>query len=85
MVNKVIRTAERFDMLPRGGCVIAALSGGADSVAMLHCLISVKEKFNIKVAAAHLNHQLRGEEADRDEAFCKILEYLLFRNLGLNS
>ncbi len=73
MVNKVIRTAERFDMLPRGGCVIAALSGGADSVAMLHCLISVKEKFNIKVAAAHLNHQLRGEEADRDEAFCKIL------------
>ncbi len=73
MVNKVIRTVERFDMLPSGGCVIAALSGGADSVAMFHCLISIKEKYNLNLAAAHLNHQLRGEEADRDEGFCKIL------------
>lgn len=73
MIDKVIAAVEKYSMLKNGGKVIVALSGGADSVALLHSLISIKEKYNISISAAHLNHLLRGEEADRDERFCKIL------------
>lgn len=60
-------------MLQRGDRVIVALSGGADSVSLFHILCSLREKLDLTVYAAHLNHNLRGEEADRDESFCKIL------------
>lgn len=53
--------------------VIVALSGGADSVSLLHFLISIKEKYNLTVYAAHLNHNLRGEESQRDENFVRTL------------
>ena len=55
------------------GGVLVALSGGADSVCMLDLFVSAKKDglFPYPIAAAHLNHMLRGEEADRDNAFCK--------------
>ncbi len=73
MVNAVLRAVEQYDMLSPGDSVIVALSGGADSVSLLHVLISIKEKYNLNIYAAHLNHLLRGIEAERDEHFCKIL------------
>lgn len=73
MINAVLRTIERYCMLQNGDTVIVALSGGADSVALLHILYSIKERYNLTLYAAHLNHQLRGDEAERDENFCKIL------------
>ena len=73
MTDAVVQTVARHDLLQNGDSVIVALSGGADSVALLHVLYSLKEQYNLKLYAAHLNHQLRGEEADRDEQFCKIL------------
>ena len=51
----------------------SVVSGGADSVALLHVLHSLKEELEIGVFAAHFNHAIRGEEADRDEAFVKAL------------
>ena len=56
---------------PRGG-VIVAFSGGADSVCLLHLFLTAAARgdFPHPVAAAHLNHALRGEESDRDERFC---------------
>jgi tRNA(Ile)-lysidine synthase len=58
-------------MLPRGGRVLVALSGGPDSVALLHVLRTLERRGELAVAAAaHFNHQLRGAEADEDEAFC---------------
>lgn len=54
-----------------GDRVLCALSGGADSTAMLWCLHSLREELGITVAAAHFNHRLRGEESDRDEAFVR--------------
>lgn len=56
-----------------GDRVVCALSGGADSVALLHGLLQVKEEFSLTVAAAHFNHCLRGEESDREEAFVRDL------------
>ena len=73
MVDSVLRAVERYDMLQSGDSVVVGLSGGADSVSLLHVLNSINEKYNLNIYAAHLNHMLRGEEAERDEAFCKIL------------
>jgi tRNA(Ile)-lysidine synthase len=57
----------------RGQRILLALSGGADSVALLHALLAVRRKFHFEVAAAHLNHGLRAAESDRDEAFVREL------------
>ncbi len=68
---RAAETVERYDMLPRGSAVLAAFSGGADSSALLHFLCSVRGKRGLRVFAAHVNHGLRGAEADRDEAFVR--------------
>ena len=61
-------------MLRAGGRVLVALSGGADSVALLFLLRELEEAGALTIAAiAHLNHQLRGAESDADEAFCVAL------------
>lgn len=73
MNNQLIRTVEKYNMLQNGDSVIVALSGGADSVALLDALNSIKEKYNLTLYAVHVNHGLRGEEAQRDENFCKSL------------
>lgn len=59
-------------MLPSKS-VLVALSGGADSVALLHIMCELSKKYHFKVYAAHINHMLRGEDADKDEAFSKTL------------
>lgn len=70
---KIERALSDFSMLEKGDKVIVALSGGADSVALLHALNSVKEIYNITLYACHLNHNIRGAEAKRDEDFSKSL------------
>ena len=71
--NKVIEFAENHSMLSAGETVLAAVSGGADSVCMLHILLDLSKKIGFSLCAAHFNHMLRGEEADRDEVFVKNL------------
>lgn len=56
-------------LIEPGETVIAAVSGGADSVALFHLLNLAREEFGIKVVAAHFNHKLRGKESLRDELF----------------
>ncbi len=73
MVNKVISAIEQYNMLSIGDTVIVGLSGGADSCALLLALCSLRDKMSLKVFACHVNHGLRGEEADRDEAFTRAL------------
>lgn len=70
MSLKAMETIGRYRMLPEGSKVIAAVSGGADSTAMLHFLCGIRKERSITVFAAHLNHGLRGKEAQRDEDFC---------------
>ena len=73
VISKTEAAIEKYGLLSGGDSVIIALSGGADSVTLLSVLNSIKEKYNLKLYAAHLNHGIRGEEADNDEKFCKIL------------
>lgn len=73
MLNSVICDLKRYNMIGNATEVTVALSGGADSVALLLCLLEIKEIFGINITAAHLNHCLRGEESDSDEQFVKDL------------
>lgn len=52
-----------------GEKILVGLSGGADSVCLLHLLVSMREEWGLEIRAVHVNHQLRGEEAKRDEEF----------------
>lgn len=69
-VKKVIK---RFGMLEKGGKVVAAVSGGCDSSVLLHVLKSLSTEMDFKIICAHINHNLRGEESKRDEAFVRSL------------
>lgn len=70
MKQKVLKAVESLCKdTPRN--ITVALSGGADSMALLTVLNSLKEELSIELSAAHLNHLIRGEEAMRDEAFVK--------------
>ncbi len=69
MLAKVRKTIEDYGLLARKDRVVAALSGGADSVALLKILIDLAGTYDLFLVAAHLNHGLRGDEADREELF----------------
>ncbi|MFL0248012.1 tRNA lysidine(34) synthetase TilS [Candidatus Clostridium stratigraminis] len=75
MFDKVITTIKENNMFVPNDKVIVAVSGGPDSICLLHILNRIKVKYNLTLYAAHVNHCLRGEEADKDEeyvkAFCK--------------
>ncbi len=73
MKDLIIKADEQFSLFEKGDTVTVALSGGADSVALLYCLISLRESLGITVNAAHLNHSIRGKEADRDQRFVETL------------
>lgn len=70
MHNKVLRTVRDAAMLSAGDRVAVGLSGGADSVCLLHLLLSFCDTLQLTVEAVHVNHGIRGEEAARDEQFC---------------
>lgn len=72
-VEKVQRTIEKHHMLEKGDRVVVGLSGGADSSALLEALYLLKEQYSLSLFAAHINHGIRGEEADNDEAFAESL------------
>lgn len=58
-------------MIDKGDRVIAAVSGGADSVCMLHLLVALKKILEFDIFAVHVHHGLRGQEADRDEEYVR--------------
>lgn len=70
MLEKVKSFISEYNMLQCGEAVCCALSGGADSVALLLILKSLSADFGITVTAVHINHLLRGTESGRDEIFC---------------
>jgi len=69
VLERVRKTITRYNMLPRGSRVAVAVSGGPDSVCLLHVLLELAPAFDVSLSVAHLNHQLRGAESDEDERF----------------
>ena len=73
VLRKMRASAEKYGMLPHGGTVLAAVSGGADSVCLLHALHRLSAEMGFTLRAVHFNHQIRGGEADRDQIFVQKL------------
>ncbi|MBO5317163.1 MAG: tRNA lysidine(34) synthetase TilS [Oscillospiraceae bacterium] len=71
MLNKIPAFIRQYTMVEPGDTVICAVSGGADSIALLFSLYLLRDKLKINLQAAHFNHGLRGTESDRDEAFVR--------------
>jgi tRNA(Ile)-lysidine synthase len=72
VLHPVAAALERTALSP-ASVILAAVSGGPDSVALLHALTALRPRWRFKLKAAHLNHRLRGAEADRDENFVRQL------------
>ncbi len=67
--QRVLTFIRRNRLLSKNDCLLLAVSGGADSVCLLHVILSLKEKLGIALHVAHLDHQLRGEESEADAAY----------------
>src|SRR6266849_5944710 len=67
--ERVLKTISRYNMLPAGARVAVAVSGGADSVCLLHILREAAPRFGLTLSVAHFNHKLRGAASDEDECF----------------
>jgi tRNA(Ile)-lysidine synthase len=68
---QVRKTTAQFNMLTPGEHVLVAVSGGADSTALLFCLNKFASSFPFSLTVAHLNHRIRGAEADEDQDFVR--------------
>ena len=67
--EKVLSTINKHNLIESGDKIVIGISGGPDSVCLLHILSRLKEKLNIELYAAHLNHQIRGIEAQKDALY----------------
>ncbi|MBQ8237860.1 MAG: tRNA lysidine(34) synthetase TilS [Oscillospiraceae bacterium] len=61
----------KYGLIAPGDTVVCAVSGGADSMALLWAMYLLKEEWDLDLSAAHFNHHLRGEESHRDEQFVR--------------
>jgi tRNA(Ile)-lysidine synthase len=73
LIEKVSKYAAEHSMLEGVKTLLVGVSGGADSVCLLHCLLELSKSQGFTVKALHFNHKLRGAESDRDEAFTQEL------------
>ena len=69
LMNKILEYSEEHEMLPESELVLICVSGGADSMCLLEAMRHISYERGFTIAAAHYNHELRGEESDRDETF----------------
>lgn len=77
MPIQVAEYIARHELFGLGEAVLVAVSGGPDSVALLRCLSELASEWGLDLAVGHVNHQLRGEESDQDEAFVVDLAHRL--------
>jgi tRNA(Ile)-lysidine synthase TilS/MesJ len=69
-----VRAALRkHQLVTRGETLVLGVSGGADSLALLHALRALRDEFDLRLHIAHLNHQLRGPDSDEDAEFVAAL------------
>ena len=69
MLKSMETYIRELSLIPPGSHVLCAVSGGADSICLLHALYHLREQIPFTLSAAHFDHQLRGEESRRDVRF----------------
>ncbi|SES93823.1 tRNA(Ile)-lysidine synthase [Natronincola peptidivorans] len=82
MLDKVKKTIKRYDLVEVEDRIVVAVSGGPDSIVLLHALYSLREEFNLQLFVAHLNHNFRGIDAQMDAQyvanFCEAMNVICF-------
>ncbi len=73
IMERIISFIKEHNMIEKGDGIVIGLSGGADSVCLLHALCSMREEYSLRLMAVHVHHGIRGEEALRDLEFSKKL------------
>ncbi|WHH57557.1 tRNA lysidine(34) synthetase TilS [Petroclostridium sp. X23] len=73
IINIIKGTIEKYNMFKPGDGVVVGVSGGPDSVCLLHVLNEIKDEYDIRLYAAHINHRLRGQDAEEDALYVKQL------------
>lgn len=73
MLEQVRTTIEKYSMLAPGDRILTGVSGGPDSVALLHVLKSLSRELGFEITVAHLNHSLRGQDSLDDASFVRYL------------
>ena len=71
--DKVKFTIKKYNMLEKNDRILAGVSGGPDSITLLHVLNSLKKEYSLNIVIAHLDHKFRGEESAADRKFCEDL------------
>ncbi len=81
MIREVKETIKKYELIKKGEGLIVGVSGGADSICLLHILHTLKECMQIELTAVHINHMLRAGEALEDERYveriCAVLDIRL--------
>jgi len=72
-LDKINSTIKKYNMLEKRDLVLVGVSGGPDSVALLHILYELKKEYSLNILIAHLDHKFRGEESRADRRFCEDL------------
>jgi len=70
-LDKIKSTIKKHNMLRKGDGVVVGVSGGPDSITLLHVLNSMKKEYALNILIAHLDHKFRGEESEADRRFCE--------------
>ena len=71
MIDNFIKTIERHGLIEKGDGVVVGVSGGPDSICLLHLLWRIQKEYDLRLFAVHLNHQFRGLDADGDASYVK--------------
>ena len=71
MREKLLKFIKDNEMFTYGDRVLIGVSGGPDSIALMDFLYGIKKQFGLQLVVCHLNHMIRGAEADKDESFVK--------------
>lgn len=73
IIRKLIETVTEYQMFQNNDSILVGVSGGPDSVALIHILTQISNPFSLKLAVAHLNHSLRGTESENEARFVAAL------------
>lgn len=73
LIGKILEFSDEHEMLPGGGIILVCVSGGADSMCLLEAMRHISYERDFDIAVAHYNHELRGDESDRDETFVMLI------------
>lgn len=72
LLEKVKKTIEKYEMFTTKARIVVGVSGGPDSTALLHLLLQLRDEYELELWIAHLNHQLRGKEAEEEARWVKM-------------